>query len=1609
MAEVAKIQAPIGGMDKDSDLPFVSDKDYIDAKNIRHISKDGNDSVSAENIYGNQEVWKAYIDGQNTVNAQNKRIRIAINATTNETVSLVFFTSPNGAPNTTAATFSVVGGNIYTSLDNLVAALQTEWAAAGYGTVVEIEREYTNVNFGSVVVDLGDGATYTGIDFILEFDNIKVTITEIVREAIPVTYTGEAYCIGSFDLLNDLITFWTTQRNLPETRDVIGATNATPIVITESAVHGLVDGDEVVIQGVPTNTNANGKWIVNVLTTTTYELVGSAGNGTAESTINGVAIQSGTGYAFVSTAGAHGLVVGDRVYVQGITGATVADGIYNVVEVFSATEFTIDIVATGGGVSAGTAFRVSGAIHNILGYGMIWVSQKNEATAAWTATRLLASKELNLVTKHQIDCRFEINGGRVEGYFTDDYNSPRVFYYSGAYVQDGAINRNGNGPGIYTYGTISTALMLLSVAPSVDVDVSQLQAGGSLQSGNWRYLVRFSTDNVTFSLVSDPSGPVNVFAANIGTPTGIRGDAENTLTPKVNVITVTGIPSFFDFVELIGVHYVGGGVESFAIRRETLDKTGQIVMYHYGNETTIENFDNSLLFEQRPDIKTALNIETLDQKLTLSNTTAYEHPDLTDWAQEATHVAQRDTLTTLGSNNPKVGYGGASLYGEYQDYDNVENRIGHMMNETYRYGIQLQYKGTDILTPVYWVDDVTFTTGTSGRRTAGLTDFSLTTLSVPTNPPTNATSPEPYVIYPIFTNFDFGYVLPNGKTVAEEFDKIKFVRAERVPTILTTGYACPLFQDAGTYWFTAASTFTGVGGYSLLPAATYAPGVGIGRRLLYTVFPDALLGNIDIDYQAGDQILNFGNPSYQIIREVTILGGNADPASAEMYGDTTVVSGTIESADINQVVYNAGTSAFTLGGQNVAPIVFGTVSDLATYASYYISVDTDLTDVNGVGDYGVYYVQYYRPLADQYGDINSTFYIETGSEYDIDANSSASDTFAVFGGDIFTQKATFGYSYSISAANSYGSFYGMYSQNAVNAQMRQMGNDASNQIALPRGNDPSDDWDTRITETGSSQNRELRAYDVGYNAEYLLSRSAAFDPDVSQNADFSTRIWYSETKAANSLLDSYRVILPLSYRDLATSDGEIFAMLVVNGELYTWQQRAFMRQYFNARATIQGGDDTQDIILGSTAVFSQNGKIISTRGTRHKWSVIKGRSLSGYDTVYWITSELNNAMKFDSAGTGSISDMRKMKSFFANNLRWADGENTPADFFGICGVWNERYGEIIWSIRANATNTVSEWDSTVSYDIGDPIKYASTPLFQKNFEQSGEIYVSKIGGNLNNLPTDTDAWEKISHDDPRWYNEDTIAYCELRNEWESFRSFKPTIFLRWKDKFLTPRPLSNRGFVYEHDRGFIGTWYRQDGEFILTGTIDKIEGTLTVTGVGTALTTELQSGYILFNTYIVNEIISNTEMTIFDVKYDLVSGEYVPATGATADLINVTNAGYSPTQSEMAHLTPVVNNEPNVNKRFSAQQYITEIVPYKIEVSTKGTQSFMEQGEFREREDGFYVYIMNDSTATGLNNGDTGKVRGFWMKTKITFMHLFPQKMFDFVTKVVMQPRLFNK
>lgn len=113
---------------------------------------------------------------------------------------------------------------------------------------------------------------------------IKDLISSVPRN-IRVAISEVGYSSTTFDHSPDRIIPGTDY--IPTTAcssgSVTGATNASPIVITTSANHGLPTGATVTVAGISGNTAANNTWVIENTGAKTFSLIGSAGNGSSGS------------------------------------------------------------------------------------------------------------------------------------------------------------------------------------------------------------------------------------------------------------------------------------------------------------------------------------------------------------------------------------------------------------------------------------------------------------------------------------------------------------------------------------------------------------------------------------------------------------------------------------------------------------------------------------------------------------------------------------------------------------------------------------------------------------------------------------------------------------------------------------------------------------------------------------------------------------------------------------------------------------------------------------------------------------------------------------------------------------------------------------------------------------------------------------------------------------------------------------------------------------------------------------------------------------------------------------------------------------------------------
>ena len=111
----------------------------------------------------------------------------------------------------------------------------------------------------------------------------------------------------------------------------------------------------------------------------------------------------------------------------------------------------------------------------------------------------------------------------------------------------------------------------------------------------------------------------------------------------------------------------------------------------------------------------------------------------------------------------------------------------------------------------------------------------------------------------------------------------------------------------------------------------------------------------------------------------------------------------------------------------------------------------------------------------------------------------------------------------------------------------------------------------------------------------------------------------------------------------------------------------------------------------------------------------------------------------------------------------------------------------------------------------------------------------------------------------------------------------------------------------------------------------------------------------------------------------------------------------------------VMNYDSNLSKNFEAVQINSDLIPFgsvirPITFATKRHVSYLENVDFDAREDYFYSTIKNDSTATGINSGDTSRLHGKWLKMKISLASTIgSQKLINAIVKFRPMPRLYNQ
>lgn len=1517
---------PQGGMSSDSDERFRHSGMYgTDTKNIQFLTSGGATTPSIEPTIGN-----TYAYTLPSVVAQNKIFRVymdAINGTDTYTLTM----SNGNSVVIGVATWNGILNDPLTMANNAIAAIlaAVNPVAIAWGIPVQTSTTagYFDFQFfGGTAVD------YWDYSISLTSTNATPTLPIVIQEAIDASLVGDMVQIGSYDLAGDLFLWSTTQHELPSELSITNISNNGAGVIRVTVPnHGLVTGERVVIKG--SIASANGQWIVNVIDANNFDLQGSA---------------------FVANA-------------------------------------TTGIV-----------------VINPSGIGEVGVAQRDDNSQTWTYTTLLRTKEWNFVTKHQPKTYCERNDILASLYWTDNYNVPRVMYYAGAYMTNGALTVV-NVLGEYEYGVISLETKLVRSYSSAHLgSLNQLQGSGNVPPGNHRYAIRFLTENLSPTLLTDPTPLINVFTPiAINTPANailLQGDEASILsTGKINQFTITGItPNLYKYVELINIRYSGNTPVATIVRRDLLTQQTTQLIEHTGFEAETQVFDISFFSQILGDIFTALNIGSVSNRLVLSNTGTSASVDFSEWTKTWKHNVKRAIIDTVGS---RFSFGGPTLplsVNEFQLPNNVFENSGLMLQETYCWAAKLRLK-TGGITESFWIDYIKIdnlptntANPTDNRRVSGLPDLNLTDID----------GNHCYSPFIEFTDIRWDFVI-DGILVKDIVDEIIFERVDMSPPLIeikgsgvsvmgfsweTNSYtpAQPNGSAQTGYYYRATNdqTPSEIKGYQvretwmhyMSPEGQFVPNnVGNRRDIgdypfacgvnftlppwvdsyqnpLYTdarwvnninrnyssfYCPDMLFGEFDDTILPSDFLLIYGSP--QPIGRFSVGYTGANNAYSAFFSNTNENTGYTNV--IAPTSYQVGESHTVGRGANVSfatgvwyskrPFVriISTENPVnVSYTVYDINYDNpgtpvlytnaQVTSPSAFPDFGIYQSQIYSPKPNKFLPVNKLKYVPTGiylqySGINIDSKE-------VREGDVFTQKTWFQHyrtrdmnlvdnvNSNMWSLSGFGQGMAIYSQNRINSQMISR-TASSNAWKYPRTDEST--WLYNSVSGGiplySSEPTPILSYNNSYNNQSNVVYDNAFDPNIKRSNKQPARFWWSDIKPENSIVDNYTNFPPFNFKDLQLSFGPIQEHKNVNSQLMSWQNNHYELQYFDSTGLLV--TNSLEAVLGNAGVMAQRGNALSTYGTSHGFSVIKGKTGSGKDTVAWIDTVHGKIVKHDpSQGTSVISDVEQMRWFANNYTRYAGLYDTPADGAGIHGVFDHQNNEFIWTVRAKKTG-VQQWVNVNNYNQGDVVEATAI-----DFHLLQTFYRCLITNQGLDPSTNPTHWEAIPFTEYEYYNVFTLAYNEVKNKFTTFYSYLPKIYSTRGKLFLSPSPVNDERQAYEHLRGDYCTWYTQ----------------------------------------------GNLELT---------------------DRWRI--GGMS------------INHDINLSKHFLNIMFQSKLAPTRIEVKTSEYSTYMQDIDCEKRFDQWVVSIKNNLDAQGRPDQDTSFLLDTWASVSIEGLPKVYTNFFDFIMR----------
>ena len=1247
----------------------------------------------------------------------------------------------------------------------------------------------------------------------------------------------------------------------------------------------------------------------------------------------------------------------------------------------------------------------------------IGVIYTNDGGGTYNYTRLLRSKKMGFSTQRRVEAEIERNGDEVNLYFTYGYNKPRAMYlkYSLITTQDAFLFTAGGRYELETIDDETSFFLKPSEAYLTNITVNN--SGGSLSSGNKRYTGRFLTEDFVPTDYLYPTNPINIYSSSFLANGQIAGDETGSLTNKSVSLTIKNFDAdVYRYFELVVLEYAGITFTAKVVQRFQLPSgvTELDIQHIQSGQDNIPVSTQELLAISSKYL-TAQNLKVFDNRIVLSNLTEQIDYNIENWAQSIKHsIAETYIQGTSLAQNPNNSEPGLK-FGEYQDPMNVLNKVGYMYNDTYRFGIQVKWKNTAKWSLPYWVDDIRIDNNSANvigtrRQTFGgvvtAVDVVNDRITVPNH------------------NFDEGQaVIFSVCTIGNIFVNVVYY---------AINVTKDTFQLTLTFGGTTVENITsgGVGTIADKKVDTNLTD-GLDKTKVYHVkFHD-----IDLDFLIGgipirdlissfrivraDRIKEVLSTGYYFIGQTSLHplgyytpdamnntslkpGGGVNTQHLFYYSPDYYFGKSYENAKIDKVKILAPPIRTVMtqidGYANGNPAsANGQFSDFTGYF-----VDPTITTLN----YQTFDVQEHTHL--ELGDTGQV----AGSNVALSAEITSTKTLNYRAAEVFkltTPIPNFG---APIASNQYGFYYGQIFRDLganrkypVNKE-QTLYQGVGNYYILSKG------------ENGKISNLSVFGGDVFIQKSYLLLRMSSYASPMFGTTG-SAFGFYSQN-ASN-----------LQMINVPDNDGT-----------FTGPGHQFPQ---NIDSSYGGTYPVGTWGSGVLYWIEQWPEVSNQQNYNAEYDIIDGSILeSGYDSSANYDGSLPSRITWSAKKViGSQKDnYRLFKPLDFADLDLTLGPITHHDILD-----NNFYTWQPYSVQRQYFRDASLLGAQQGTDV---------------VVGSGSILAAR-GEELTTIGADY-KWNIIKGNTANgkesiyWFNARLKKFVRFGQDGNRVLSDKGLIsYLQNNTKFLEyyPYPLTGQGihgiwndkyaeaiFSFKAKNPSIPTWEVTTyavGDYVF---VSPLTSYIHASGLPyaykcklghTASTTTKPETGANWQTYW-TKITPGTDSfahTLFTIIYDEIKNGFVTFHSYWPDIyLKYKNVFWSPdplnpekmhlhdagTESEYygiyyaPSITAVMNYEPNISKNFEALQFVTDTVPFDVFLTTTNHVSYLEDTDFEKREDLWYSPIKNDSTSTGLNNGDTSRLWGKWLKVKMTLQASSgKQKLINFIVKFRAMARLYNQ